>query len=87
MTSPLPPLPPKKASRLSRFRHRRATSLSWRTRCLACDWSVEADNEANAAHYAAQHARDHQRRGVVAEMKMYPLPWWRRFWESWSKGE
>jgi hypothetical protein len=48
---------------------------------------MEADNEANAAHYASSHARDHQRQGVVADLKMYPLPWWRRFLDWFEEQE
>jgi hypothetical protein len=45
---------------------------------------MEAATEADASHYASVHARDHERQGVAAQLKIYPLPWWRRFldWEK-----
>jgi hypothetical protein len=40
---------------------------------------MDADTETHAGFYASKHAREHQRQGVFAEMRVYPLPWWRRF--------
>jgi hypothetical protein len=80
---PLEPLPPKRPSRTAALFERLHPSPSWRVRCDQCRWSFEAATERDANHYFVAHNEDHKRKGIVGQIKMYPLPWWQRFldWE------
>ena len=48
-------------------------------RCERCEWVYDAPDEAEARNLESMHQRDHKRKNVDAKIKVYPLPFWRRY--------
>jgi hypothetical protein len=75
--SPLPP--PRPPSLLDRLLDRFSRRLSWRVRCNRCAWVEDAGSEGEAAELLEIHRRDHKRKDIAAEIRIYPLTLWRRY--------